>query len=171
MRQPRRPHISSSGYQSEQLRASRVTSIDRINPISLRPTRPTSSLKPFLLIAEAPLMPRSASITSISASCQPSSWARSRGENCSRRLSWLLMTWCGVDWRDVNNRSACQMSGLDQFGLHDTPPPELRRPRREFDVATRVITSPTGSSDLPSCPSRVSANAIRSRTASTLSLI
>lgn len=33
MRQPRRPQISRSGYQSEQLRASRVTSIDRINPI------------------------------------------------------------------------------------------------------------------------------------------
>ncbi len=33
MRQPRRPQISRSGYQSEQLRASRVTSIDRTNPI------------------------------------------------------------------------------------------------------------------------------------------
>src|SRR3954464_1924016 len=40
------PHPSRSGYQSEQFRASRVTSVERINPTSPRVTRATSSLKP-----------------------------------------------------------------------------------------------------------------------------
>jgi hypothetical protein len=44
MRQAHRPQMSKSGYQSEQLRARRVTSIDRISPTSLSRTRPTSSL-------------------------------------------------------------------------------------------------------------------------------
>jgi len=60
MRQPLKPQMSRSGYQSEQLRASRVTSIDRISPTSLRLTRATSSLKPRRCAVEAPLWPRSA---------------------------------------------------------------------------------------------------------------
>jgi hypothetical protein len=63
-------------YQSEQLRARRVTSIDRTRPISPRVTRATRSLNPFLWAAPAPLCPRSLSITSMSASRHPSSRAR-----------------------------------------------------------------------------------------------
>jgi hypothetical protein len=54
--------------------------------------RPTSSLKPPRCAADAPLRPRSASITSISASCHPSSRARWRSAYWSRRLSRLLTT-------------------------------------------------------------------------------
>jgi hypothetical protein len=38
MRQSRKPQISSSGYQSEQLRASRVTSIDRTDLTQTNPS-------------------------------------------------------------------------------------------------------------------------------------
>ena len=97
IRQPRSAQTSRSGYQSEQLRASRVTSIDSTMPISPRPTRAARSLKPSRPMREAPLRPRSASITSTSAACQPRSRARPVSAYCSRRLSWLLTTCAGVD--------------------------------------------------------------------------
>ena len=85
------------GYQSEQLRASRVTSIDKMMPTSPSVTRATRSLNPWRSDAEAPLKPRSASMISMSASCHPSSRARWCSAYWSRRLSWLFTTWCGVD--------------------------------------------------------------------------
>jgi hypothetical protein len=68
-------------------------------PTSPSVTRAIRSLNPSRCAAVAPLRPRSLSITSISDSGQPRSFARRRSAYCSRRLSWLPSTCCGVDWR------------------------------------------------------------------------
>jgi len=49
-------------------------------------------------------------------------------------------------WRrlsDVDNRPARQVGWLDQFGLHEAPPPEPRQRRRQFDAAKPATASPT----------------------------
>jgi hypothetical protein len=91
--------MSNSGYQSEQLRERRVTSEERTMPTHPNVTLAVSSLNPSRWEASEPVNPRSESITSTSSARQPSSVARFFRAYCSLRLSRLVSTWCGVDWR------------------------------------------------------------------------
>src|SRR5271157_5571642 len=64
-----------------------------------RVTRATRSLNPCRPSVVLPVRPRSVSITSMALGVQPNSWARWRRAYWSRRLSWLVSVWCGLDWR------------------------------------------------------------------------
>src|ERR1700693_1880970 len=118
--------MSKSGYQSAQLRASRVTSIDRISPTSLSPTRPTS-LKTAALrggrAAQAEI-----GVDQVDVGLMPSQFVGALAKRVLQPQALLIAY--DLVWRrlsDVDNRPARQVGWLDQFGLHEAPPPEPRQ--------------------------------------------
>ena len=140
-------------------------------PTSLSPTRPTSSLKPPRCAADAPLRPRSASITSMSASCHPSSRARWRKRVLEPQAFLIAHHLMGCRLPDVDHGLARQVRRLDQFGPHETSPPEPRQCRRRSAAGEPGAAPPKDLSDPCSSDSRHSTADISSQSASILNLV
>ena len=97
-----------------------------MRPTSLRPTRPTSSLKPLRCAGSA--AQAKVRIDDIDIGLMPTEFAGALLERVLQPQALLIaddLVWRGL--ANIDDRFARQMSWFDQFGLHERPPPKLRR--------------------------------------------
>lgn len=155
--------ISRRGSQSVQLRAKPLTSIDRKRSISLRPTRPTSLLKPSRW---------EIGVNHVDGCLTPSELAGALAE-LAMKAQALLIAYDLVGYRlaDVDYGFARQVVWCDQLGLHEASQPKSRRRLPRSGVGARASAATKDRLDPCSCASGQSAVDKSSSRASILSLI
>jgi len=161
--------MSKSGYQSEQLRASRVTSIERTN---FAEANPPDQLFEAAAHCSGRAAEAKVGVDYVNVRLMPAEFVSALAEGILKPKAFLIAHHLmGRRLANVDDRFARQVSWLDQFGLHGRSPPELRRCRRRSDAVEQAAMSPTDLSDLCSWHSRLSTAKTSSRSASMLNLI
>ena len=102
----------------------------------------------------------------------PSEFASALAQRILEPQAFLIAHYLvGCRLPDVDHGPARQVGRLDQFGLHETSPPEPQRCRRRSVVAEPAAAPPKDLSDLCSSPSRHSTADISSQSASILNFV